>query len=77
MPVLNYDCNAIGEEIPEAQKCLRKTGYLQCSLCACWYFSKDKLGYGGQPEPLTMSNFAVEQKKKIVLTYLAAAADPC
>lgn len=76
-PVLNSDGDAIDMGMLKEQKYLRrKRSRYSVARVLSGSFPRMSTEYGGQPEPLTTSNFAAEQKR-IVLTYLAAAADPC
>lgn len=76
-PILNSDGDAIDKRMLKGQPCLRRKWSPYSVACVLsGSFPKMSTGYGGQPEPLTTSNFAAEQKR-IVLTYLAATADPC
>lgn len=76
-PVLNHDGDAIGKGMLKEQKYFRGTQSTYSVACVLsGSFPRINTGFRGQPEPLAMSNFAAEQKR-LVLTYLAAAADPC
>lgn len=63
-PVLNYADNATDKGMLKEQEYLRGTQSPHSVACVLsGTFPRMSIGYGGQPEPLTTSNFAAEQKK--------------